>query len=150
MKLAIKIVPVLLICVMGFSEITAQTYVSPSRELVEQLLNRLETCKASLANANKGIAAMKKNPQDYSLETYLWVENLAKEADKCIADLRKQLDKLRKDYPGWFNSPSAFADINLRPPTLRSPLEMEDALAKIERKIHNALAQFKEFQKPEH
>jgi len=130
--------------------VISQTYVSPSRELVQQLLNEIDKCKKDLANAEKGMAVMKKNPSEYSLETYLWVENLAKEAKECIAYNRKELDKLRDDYPGWFNSPSALAELNIRHPLFRTMQEVMADLNDMQAKIDAILARFKEFQKPEH
>ncbi|MEL6811332.1 MAG: hypothetical protein AAFP76_08370 [Bacteroidota bacterium] len=133
-----------------FQNVLAQGYQVPSRELVETLLTQLEKCKANLANAEKGLIEMKKNPGEYSLETYLWVENNAKEARECITQRREELDRLRKDYPGWFNSPTAFTDIKLKYPEIHSPRELAELLDGIELKITKVLAEWKKLPRPEH
>ena len=55
---------------------------------------------------------------------------------------RGKLDTLRKDYPGWFNSPSAFGDIRLHWPKVNTPKEIAEALDRIDALVAKAVAQF--------
>ena len=127
----------------------AQGYQVPSRELVESLLEQLDECKKDLAQAEKEIGIMENNPGQYSLDTYLFTKKYIKELNDCMKYCRGKLDTLRKDYPGWFNSPSAFGDIRLHWPKINSPKEIEEALARMDELVAKALARFEKIQKPE-
>jgi len=127
----------------------AQGYQVPSRELVENLLKQLDECKKDLAQAEKEIGIMENNPGQYSLDTYLFNKKFIKELKDCINYSRGKLDTLRKDYPGWFNSPSAFSDIRLTWPKIHSPQEIAEVVARIERAVNDVRARFDKLQIPE-
>lgn len=127
----------------------AQGYQVPSRELVESLLEQLDECKKDLAQTEKEIGIMENNPGQYSLETYLFTKKYIKELKACMKFSRNQLDTLRKDYPGWFNSPSAFGDIRLNWPRINTPKEIEEALERMNELVAKALAKFEKLQEPE-
>ena len=120
----------------------AQGYQVPSRELVESLLKQLDECKKDLAQAEKEIGIMENNPGQYSLDTYLFTKKYIKELKDCMKYSRGKLDTLRKDYPGWFNSPSAFGDIRLHWPKVNTPKEIAEALDRIDALVAKAVAQF--------
>ena len=126
----------------------AQGYQVPSRELVESLLKQLDECKKDLAQAEKEIGIMENNPGQYSLETYLFTKKYIKELKDCVKYSRGKLDNLRKDYPGWFNSPNAFEDIRLHWPRINTPKEIEEALARIDALVAKAVAQFQLLEEP--
>ena len=81
----------------------AQTYQYPSPERVEALLEEIQECKALLQEAEESLKAMKANPESVTLKEYLDANKLLKTSEKCVANRRKELDKLREEYPGWFN-----------------------------------------------
>jgi len=126
----------------------AQGYQVPTRELVESLLKQLDECKKDLAQAEKEIGIMENNPGQYSLETYLFTKKYIKELKGCVKYSRGKLDTLRKDYPGWFNSPSAFSDIRMHWPRINTPKEIEEALARIDALVAKAVAQFELLEEP--
>lgn len=127
----------------------AQGYQVPSRELVESLLKQLDECKKDLAQAQKEIGIMENNPGQYTLDTYLLNKKFIKELKGCMKYCRGKLDTLRKDYPGWFNSPSAFADIRLQWPNMHTPKEIAAALDRMDALLAKAVAQFELLEEPE-
>lgn len=126
----------------------AQGYQVPSRELVESLLKQLDECKKDLAQAEKEIGIMENNPGQYSLDTYLFTKKYIKELKDCMKYSRGKLDTLRKDYPGWFNSPSAFGDIRLHWPKVNTPKEIAEVLDRIDAQVAKAVAQFNLLDEP--
>ena len=102
MKLKFIISPILLLSLILSAPMMAQGYPSPSRQLVQTLLEQLDECKKDLTQAEKEIGIMENNPGQYSLETYLFNKKFIKELKACIKSSRNQLETLRKDYPGWF------------------------------------------------
>jgi len=127
----------------------AQGYESPSRELVETLLEQLDECKRELTEAENGISLMEKSPGEYTLATYLATKDFIKKLKNCIKSSRSRLERIRKDYPGWFNSPSAFSDIRLSWPKINSPKEMEEALARMRVLMAQVIAQYEILEEPE-
>lgn len=149
MKLKYILPVLLLLCSVTTATISAQTYPIPSRELVQNLLEELDECKKNLERSENEIGIMENNPGQYSLELYLSTKAFIKELKACVKSNRAQLDLLRKDYPGWFNSPSAFADIRMSWPKIHSPQEIADALARVEARMERVFARFEILQVPE-
>jgi len=81
----------------------AQTYQYPSPERVETLLEEIKGCKALLEEAESSLKVMNADPESVTLKEYLDTQKLLKVAESCITKRRKELDKLREEYPGWFN-----------------------------------------------
>jgi len=99
--------PVLIVCLLFSAEVVAQDYESPSRELIESLLTKLEDCKDNQKSLENNVINMELDPESVTLKEYNEAKRYAKNAKDCANFLRKKLDALRKDYPGWFNSPNA-------------------------------------------
>ncbi len=98
---------VAIVLVLSTSVTLAQGYTAPSRDRVEALLESIDNCKKNLKKEEQELKMMEADPESVTLARY----NLTKDAIKlykfCLEKSRKELDSLRKDYPGWFNSPSA-------------------------------------------
>ena len=82
------------------------------------------------------------------MELYLSTKAIIKELKACIKSNRAQLDLLRKDYPEWFNSPSAFADIRMSWPEMHSPHDIAGALERLEATMERVLARYESLQVP--
>ena len=120
--------------------VIAQGYQSPSRERVETLLEKLNVCMDVLKDLEQDIAYMESNPGKYTLEQYQDAKTYKKMAEGCIADTRNELDHLRKDYPGWFNSGSATVDLGKGHAISANDLNARwDAIAKKMDKLLNRL-----------
>lgn len=89
---------------------------------------------------------MEENPSDYSLADYRDAEKLVERIKTCIATGRAELDSIRKEYPGWFNSPNAVLPYN-RLNTI-TPRSLEERLKELERKISQVLDRFEGLLKP--
>lgn len=148
MKLKFIISPIVLLTFMLSAPMMAQGYQSPSRQLVQTLLERLDECKKDLTQAEKEIGIMENNPGEYSLETYLFNKKFIKELKACIKWNRDQLETLRKDYPGWFNSSSAFADIRVSWPRIHSPVDMDTIIERMETALAQAVTRFEVLDEP--
>lgn len=123
-----------------------QTYQYPSQERVQELLNQIEYCKGELRNTQSQIKEMEDNPSDYSLADYKDAEKLVERIKTCIAAGRSELDSIRREYPGWFNSPNAVLPYDkLHKITPRS---LEAQLKEMERKINQVLDSFESLPKP--
>lgn len=105
MKKSVKIIVLLVITFLNVQEGLSQSAIFPSRETVESLLQKLDECKQSLKGGQDGIKTMQANPTGFSLKLYLATQEQVRVAKLCIQYLREDLDELRKQYPGWFNSP---------------------------------------------
>lgn len=121
-------------------DIQAQQYEPPSREQVQRLLDELDECKDILKDAQGYLERMEENPEQVTLKTYQDTQKLINNAEGCIADRRKKLDELRKEYPGWFNSPNATVSISrgdfINPKELeRLHKAIEIALASISKQL---------------
>jgi len=81
----------------------AQTYPYPSQERVDTLLEEIQECKVLLQKMQESLDAMNATPESTTLKEYLDTKKLIEVGERCIADRRKELDKLREEYPGWFN-----------------------------------------------
>lgn len=128
-------------------ESVAQNYQPPSRERVETLLTKLETCKDALKDLESSIKYMEDNPGKFTLQQYneakLW-RNMAK---GCIDDTRRDLDDLRKDYPGWFSGPNSVMNLG-RGHEIR-PKDLDRMLNEVSVKINKVLNRFKAIKSPE-
>ncbi|MEM7187766.1 MAG: hypothetical protein AAF466_14035 [Bacteroidota bacterium] len=150
MRLLTFVLPMLVMALLFSSESIAQTnYTPPSPELVERLLNELESCKAIQKEAEADLKFMEANANDYTLADYIEVRNLINRAQSCINSRRAQLEELRKDYPGWFNSPNATMTINFHGRRTITPRQLENMLAQVENKIAAVLARFEKIPRPE-
>ncbi len=128
----------------------AQNYNYPSRELVEAILNDIDYCKNELKEAEADVAEMEGSPESYSLADYKDAQRLIERIKLCINVKRARLDDLRKEYPGWFNSPSAFSDIRIRWGGGPDPKAVQRLLNNMEERINNVLDAFSELEKPAH
>ena len=126
--------------------VQAQTYEPPSREMVETLLEKVNTCKRALADLEDSIEFMENNPENYTLAQYNEAKTYKKMAEGCIADARRDLEELRKKFPGWFNSPSATVDLGKGIHV--GPKDLDKKLKEIETKINKLLARLGNVQKP--
>ncbi len=149
MKTRYILVPLAVFCFFFSSELIAQNYTPPSRELVENLLNELERCKDIQKEAQKDLENMEANANDYTLAEYKAVENLISRAQSCINSRRAQLDELRKEYPGWFNNPSASITIGVHGMRSINARQLQNRFAAIEAKIADVLARFEKLERPE-
>lgn len=136
-------------CFLVSSELIAQNYTPPSRELVEQLLEELERCKEIQKEAQADLENMEANATEYTLADYMEVRNLINRAQTCINSRRTQLEELRKDYPGWFNSPNATLNINFHGMRSITPRQINQMLESVAAKIAATLARFEKLPKPE-
>lgn len=84
----------------------AQTYTPPSKELVEELLEQINDCKKEAASLKAFLATDEGINAFLNYEAYKKSRHRLEKVEKCIAKTREELDKLRKDYPGWFNGSS--------------------------------------------
>ena len=126
----------------------AQSYTSPSQESVEVLLRNINKCKEVMDNTQQKIKTMQANPDDYSLADYQDAQGLMERARACLHQNRNKLDALRKEYPGWFNSPSA--TIPIKGGKTISSKGLKKNLDAIERKIKALLDGMEQLEKPEH
>ncbi|WP_296385744.1 hypothetical protein [Winogradskyella sp.] len=127
----------ILLCITISFQTFAQGYTPPSRELIETLLEELEDCKANLTKAENKIKKMEANSASYTLAQYNHTKNAVEISELCIKARRDELDALRKDYPGWFNSPNAILSLN-RSRSI-TPRELVLAIETIEEKIAAAI-----------
>ncbi len=67
MKFTNVLKPIIALCLLFSMQVFAQDYNSPSRELVETLLEELENCKTYLTQGENLIKTMEANPESYSL-----------------------------------------------------------------------------------
>ncbi|MBT8255929.1 MAG: hypothetical protein KJO23_05240 [Bacteroidia bacterium] len=118
--------------------------------MVQTLLDELADCKKTKTETETRIAFMESNPGNYTLAQYLSAKEFLKDLKNCIKSNRAQLERLRKDYPEWFNSPSAFTDLRLSPPRLRNPPEMEDAIRELQEALDDMTNRFADLVQPEH
>ncbi len=149
MKTKHLLVSLTVFCFLFSSELIAQNYTPPSRQLVERLLNELETCKNIQKEAQKDLENMEANANDYTLAEYKAVENLISRAQSCINSRRAELDELRKEYPGWFNNPGVAITIDVHGMRSITARALQNRFAAIEAKIADVLARFEKMPKPE-
>jgi len=140
MKYNYIVLPVLLVYFLFSSEIIAQGYESPSRERVETLLEQLEDCKDTQREFENNVINMELDPESVTLKEYNVAKGYAKNAQTCATILREKLDALRKDYPGWFNSPNA--TIGVQKPKRRTitPREMQEYIDQANESLDTVLA----------
>lgn len=109
----VKIVFILsMLLVGGIGNTIAQSYTPPSREMVENYLDQIDSCKAFLKELEADIAEMENNPELVTLAQYKEAKALQSRAQTCLRATRAKLDELRKEYPGWFNSPGATVNLS--------------------------------------
>ncbi|NND63996.1 MAG: hypothetical protein HKN48_12470 [Flavobacteriaceae bacterium] len=142
-----KLILLIFVAAIGTTTV-AQNYNFPSRELVESILNDIDYCKNELKEAESNVAEMQGNPESYSLADYMNTKILIKRIKTCINVKRGQLDELRKEYPGWFNSPSAFSDIRIRWGGGPDPKAVNRLLDDMARRISEVLNDFDTIEKP--
>jgi len=104
---------ILLMCfILSTNQINAQDNVPlPSQQRVETLLNSIDNCKTTIESFNNAINNMEENVGEYSLETYLDAKRWKKFAEDCLTASRKEINKLREDFPEWFNNPGIIMPI---------------------------------------
>ena len=145
-----KKLPLVVFLIMGVSllpaQLLCQTYQYPSQERVQELLDELEYCKQELTNVQADIKNMEDNPSDYSLADYKEAQKLVERIKTCMAARRAELDSIRKEYPGWFNSPNAVLPYDRHQGI--TPRSLEERLKDLERKISRVLDQFESLQRP--
>lgn len=149
MKTKYLIIPLAIFCFLFPSELIAQNYTPPSRELVERLLNELENCKNIQKEAQKDLETLEANASSYTLADYMQVKNLINRAQSCINSRRTELDELRKDYPGWFNNPGVAITIGVHGMRSITPRQLQNKFDAIAAKINAALARFEKLPRPE-
>ncbi|MEM8926826.1 MAG: hypothetical protein AAGC45_01385 [Bacteroidota bacterium] len=128
------------------AQLLGQTSQYPSQERVQGLLNELEYCKQELMKTQADIKNMEDNPSDYSLADYKEAQKLVEKIKTCMASRRAELDSIRKEYPGWFNSSNAVLPYDRHQGI--TPRSLEERLKKLERKISQVLDQFESLPKP--
>ena len=149
MKIKYVLVPIAIFCFLFTSELFAQNYTPPSRQMVERLLNELERCKNIQKEAQKDLETMEANANNYTLADYMEVKNLISRAQSCINSRRAELDELRKEYPGWFNNPGVAITIDVHGMRSITARALQNKLASVEAKIDAILARFEKMPKPE-
>ena len=127
----------------------AQNYQIPSPERVDILIQRKKTCTNELNLAEDELKTMEEDPDSYSLSEYLEVKKLVDELKKCVASFNEELEKLRKDYPGWFNNPSAVANGKKKGDHI-TPRQVEIDYDALHRKILAVIARYGALDKPKH
>ncbi|MGI9550622.1 MAG: hypothetical protein ACR2MT_05440 [Aurantibacter sp.] len=126
----------------------AQNNQYPSQERVETLLEQIDECKEVLADTEKQIKTMEGDATNYSLADYQEAKNLVDRIKTCLSRNRGELDAIRKDYPGWFNSPSL--SMPLKKGKTISPKELEKIFDEVEAKIKAAIERMNALAEPEH
>ncbi len=126
--------------------LSGQTYQYPSQERVGELLSQIEYCKQELESTQAEIKGMEDNPSDYSLAEYKQAQKLVERIKICVAARRAELDSIRKEYPGWFNSPNAVLPYDRHQGI--TPRSLEERLKDLERKISQVLDQFESLPTP--
>jgi DNA repair exonuclease SbcCD ATPase subunit len=126
MKLTHILKPVLLFCLVFSIQTQAQNNNFPSQERVEELLENINICKDNLAQYDSELKEIENNPDNFTYGQYLELKKKEKETENCIAQSRKELDTLRKDYPEWFNNPDAVMPLSNRQEI--SPRELEEII----------------------
>lgn len=140
------LVTLALCTVLGLVSVVGQTYQYPSEERVQELLDEIEDCKQKLKNTQAEIKNMEDNPADYTLADYKEAEMLVERIKTCLAARRAELDSIRKEYPGWFNSPNAVLPYNRHDRI--TPRSLEERLKDLEKKISRILDRFEGLPKP--
>ena len=138
----------LLFCLLFSLNMTAQTYTPPNQNDVETLIDDIERCKSNIEKAEQQMEKLEADPGNYTYATYKNLQDAINENKKCVAAARKELEKLRKDYPGWFNSPSA--TVPNRQYNWVTPRELQELLDEVERKMDELLSGFGDLIEPEH
>ncbi len=128
------------------TQLLGQTSQYPSQERVQGLLDALEYCKQELTKTQADIKNMEDNPSDYFLADYKEAQRLIERIKMCMASRRAELDSIRKEYPGWFNSPNAVLPYDRHQGI--TPRSLERQLKELERKISQVLNQFESLPKP--
>ncbi|KAA3615891.1 MAG: hypothetical protein DWP94_15015 [Flavobacterium sp.] len=143
----IKIVFILsMLLVVGIGKTIAQSYTPPSREMVENYLDQIDSCKAFLKELEADIAEMENNPELVTLAQYKEAKALQSRAESCLRSTRAKLEELRKKFPGWFNSPSA--TLNLSKGGHITPKGLRAGLDAIEAKIDKLLNRLNAIEEP--
>lgn len=112
-----------ILCMFFLAPLSAQGYTPPSQELVEQLLQQINDCKKEAEALREFLKT------DLGIDAFLKYDEFKKnryrleEVEECIRKTREQLDKLRKDYPGWFNAPNATVTVHDRDQIAAKDLE---------------------------
>ena len=142
------VVMAMLVFCMGLTPtlLLGQAFQYPSQERVQELLNQIEYCKQELQNTQGQIKNMEVNPSEYSLADYKEAQNLVERIKTCIASGRAELDSIRKEYPGWFNSPNAVLPYDRHQEI--TPRTFQDRLKDLEQKINKVLNDFRNLPKP--
>ena len=141
MKLINILKPVLLFFLVFSIHTQAQSNNYPSQERVEDLLETINICKENLTQYDTELKEIENNPNKYTYREYLELKKNEKETENCIAQSRKELDTLRKDYPEWFNSPDAVMPLSNReeisPRGLEEIIEidLEKEIAELKRRV---------------
>ncbi len=146
MKLIHILKPILLFCLVFSVQIQAQNQ-TPSPERVEELLELLGYCKTNLTNTENRIKNMEESPEEYFLEQYNFAKELLEAHKGCRNRMRGVLASIRKDYPGWFNSPNA--TLSLGRDHDITPRELENKAATLEERHAALLKRFKKLEEPE-
>ncbi len=94
-------------------QVLAQGPETPNRERVETLLERVDECKQGLEKEEEQLKMMEADPESVTLAQYNATKRVIEAYNKCLKAVRKELESLRKKYPGWFNSPSASMEVTV-------------------------------------
>jgi len=133
MKLTTILKPMLLFCLIFSIQVQAQNnYPVPSQERVETLLEKINTCKMILEQFENSLKTIENNPTNYTYADYIQIKGFKESSEQCVATSRKELDAIRKDYPGWFNNPGVIMPLSNRQEISPEELErLEKALKEI-------------------
>ncbi len=141
-------VAILFLCLFITDQAYTQVYQFPSQERVTTLLDQIDSCKSIMAETEALIKTMEADPESYSLAEYNSAKKLIDRAKACIYANRKELESIRKEYPGWFNEPSVSMPLG-KGETI-TPRQLEHGLSEIEAKIKLIISRMEAISKPNH
>ncbi len=136
MKLSTILKPLVFFCFVLSMQSNAQNQI-PSEERVEELLQQIDNCKSLVTQTENNIKKMEDNPGSYTLAEYNAAKEFLDRVKTCLNTSRGELDSIRKEYPGWFNSPSATMPLGRGKEV--TPRSLEEELSAIGKKIKAAL-----------
>jgi len=140
---------VIICCIVFFYSlipIQAQPVVAPGPDRVQELYDAIASCKKSIKELEIKIKDMQEQGETSKPE-YIAAEAMIDYGEACVRLCRQDLDKLKKDYPEWFNQSGATIDLGDKHGN-KAPWELEKeaqnlmiALVRIRR----GLAEFKPY-----
>ena len=131
-----------LICIIFCLSLSSKTaaQVLPGPAQVNALIDAIKYCDKLIVEAEKALDNMEKNPSEGTYKEYKDWQKIREDATRCAAENRVKLEKLRKEYPGWFNQPSTTVDLGRA--GHMTARQLEDLLAEVEAKMDDILKRF--------